>query len=280
MDRDRNIDFMTQDVWLDRHPYLQPVADFQAQVSAAAAGISDARAHTPNFNKYIGDYKAGIPLLRSAQAAIDFGPAEVVLVLLVEILASMPLPEKLKEECRASAAQLRGETNAPRQAVAWLLGDEAFKPARPGLLRYLGWTALARFLYPLRDAFDTWREQEQWLRSYCPICGTPPAMAQLVGSDPGRLRFLSCGCCGTRWRFSRVGCPFCQNANDHRLSALTIEGEKYLRIDYCQSCQAYLKTYDGVGSESLLLADWTSLHLDIIARDRGLNRFAQSLYKL
>ena len=105
-------------------------------------------------------------------------------------------------------------------------------------------------------------------------------MAQLVGSDPGRLRLLSCGCCGTRWRFSRVGCPFCQNANDHRLSALTIEGEKYLRIDYCQSCQAYLKTYDGVGSETLLLADWTSLHLDIIARDRGLKRLTTSLYEL
>jgi hypothetical protein len=41
-----------------------------------------------------------------------------------------------------------------------------------------------------------------------------------------------------------------------------------------------IKTYEGQGSESVLLADWTSLHLDIMARDRGLMRFAGSLYQL
>jgi FdhE protein len=105
-------------------------------------------------------------------------------------------------------------------------------------------------------------------------------MAQLVGVDPGRRRLLSCGCCGTRWRYRRMACPFCESADDHRLSALAIEGEKYLRIDYCQFCRAYLKTYDGEGNESFFLADWTSLHLDIMARDRGLKRLANSLYEL
>ena len=98
-------------------------------------------------------------------------------------------------------------------------------------------------------------------------------MAQLVGTDPGRLRLLSCGCCGTRWQFRRMGCPFCERADAHHLSAIVIEREN-LRIDYCQSCRAYLKTYNGEGNEALYLADWTSLHLDIIARDRGLKRLA------
>jgi FdhE protein len=271
---------MTQDVWLESHPYLRRVADFHAQVAMAAASIPSGSAQIPNWDNYRGDYQAGIPLLRSAHAAIDFEPAEAILVSLVESMASKPSPEKLALECRVSGTQLRGELNAPRRAVAWLLGEEAFNPAHPGLLRYLGWTALAKFLYPLGNAFATWREEEQWLRSYCPTCGTPPAMAQLVGSDPGRLRLLSCGCCSTRWRYRRIGCPFCQGADDHRLSSLAIEGEKYLRIDYCQSCQAYLKTYDGAGSETLFLADWTSLHVDIIARDRGLNRLAASLYEV
>ena len=51
-------------------------------------------------------------------------------------------------------------------------------------------------------------------------------------------------------------------------------------IDYCEACGGYLKTYDGEGNESVLLADWTSLHLDILARDRGLKRRAASLYDL
>jgi FdhE protein len=46
------------------------------------------------------------------------------------------------------------------------------------------------------------------------------------------------------------------------------------------SCRGYLKTYIGGGSEALLLADWTSLHLDLIAQDRGLKRLAASLYEV
>ena len=104
-------------------------------------------------------------------------------------------------------------------------------------------------------------------------------MAQLVGTDPGRMRFLSCGCCGTRWQYSRTGCPFCE-ADARRLTTLAVDGEAGLRIDSCDLCQAYLKTYDGEGNEAVLLADWTSLHLDVVAHDRGLKRLAASLYEL
>jgi len=57
-------------------------------------------------------------------------------------------------------------------------------------------------------------------------------------------------------------------------------GEGGLRIDYCEACGGCLKTYNGEGNEGWLLADWTSLHLDILARDRGLKRLAGSLYEL
>ena len=75
-------------------------------------------------------------------------------------------------------------------------------------------------------------------------------------------------------------CPFCENANDHQLFVLSIEGERLLRIDYCGACRGYLKTYDGEGAESVLLADWTSLHVDLLAQDRDLIRSATSLYAL
>ena len=97
-------------------------------------------------------------------------------------------------------------------------------PPFPGLLRYLAWTAMARFLRPVVNAFDGWRDEDRWLRRYCPTCGSLPAMAQLVGADPGRKRLLSCGCCGTRWQFKRTGCPFCET-DAQRLASVTIEGE-------------------------------------------------------
>jgi FdhE protein len=79
----------------------------------------------------------------------------------------------------------------------------------------------------------------------------------MVGVDPARIRLLSCGCCGTRWRFARTGCPFCKT-DSQRLASVAIE--------------------EGQGHETQWLSDWSSLHLDVIAHDRGLKRLAASLY--
>ena len=257
---------MTRDLWLERHPYLQPVADVHAVVEAAAAGIALPTAPIPDWDDHAADFQAGVPLLRSSSAVFDLAAAETAVDSLIGTLASASLPEPLSTWCRDLASE--SATTASRAA------------AHPGLLRYLGWVVLARYLAPVVSAFDAWRDEERWLRKYCPTCGEPPAMAQLVGKDPGRLRKLSCGRCRTRWRYRRTGCPFCDAPDEHRLAAVAVEGEAGLRIDYCDACRGYLKTYDGEGSESVLLADWTSLHLDMIARDRGLRRLAASLYDL
>jgi len=271
---------VTQDVWLSTHAYLQPVALLHAVVDIAAAGIPTEAPCVPIWDNYTVDFQKGVPLLESSATVIDLTAAERVVVLLVENLASAPLPGKVAEETRALDSELRCDPDAPRRAVAWLLDKDVYASACPGLLRYLGWTALARHFRPLVDAFAGWRDEERWLRSYCPTCGSRPSMAQLVGTDPGRLRLLSCGRCKTRWRYRRTGCPFCENHSDHRLAVLAVEGEGGLRIDYCEACRGYLKTYDGEGSEHVLLADWTSIHLDIIAHDRGLIRSAASLYEV
>jgi FdhE protein len=68
--------------------------------------------------------------------------------------------------------------------------------------------------------------------------------------------------------------------NELEFSVLIIEGEGGLRIDFCERCRGYLKTYVGEGSEEVMLADWTSIHADMIAVGRGLKRLASSLYEL
>jgi FdhE protein len=271
---------MTRDVWLAKHPYLQRVADLQAVIDSALAEVPNAGACVPSWDDYVSDFHAGIPLLLSRTAAIDFRDLERALASLIEALALKPLPGKLAQDSRTLQAQLNADRDSPRRALDWLFDNDSFTPTNPGLLRYLGWAVLARYLRPVVDAFSGWRDEERWLRPYCPICGALAAMAQLVGTDPGRLRFLSCGCCRSRWRYRRTGCPFCQSEDDHRLAVVAVEGESGLRIDYCEVCSGYVKTYEGQGNESVLLADWTSLHLDVIARDRGLVRCAWSLYQL
>lgn len=251
---------MTCDAWVARHPYLRPLAQVRGLIDAVASGISTPVQRQPEWGRYADDFHAGVPLLQSDRAAVDVADPVGTVHVMASGLMTQPLPAWLAGECRT----LRSEMS----------------PAPSALFRCLLWAVLSRDLAPVVAAFETWRDEDRWLRNYCPTCGAAPAMAQLAGRAEGRLRLLSCGGCGTRWRYRRTGCPFCEPVDDHRLAVLAVHGEGGLRIDYCDRCQGYLKTYDGQGSEDVLLADWTSLHLDVIARDRGLERRAASLYEV
>ena len=262
--------------WVEAHSYLRPVAELSAEVDRAAAGIEMLDAPIPDWDEYRADYFAGVPLLSSADAGLDLEPGGRMTVALLDALASGT--SSIADDARALATELRREPHVSRRIAEFLLGDDTIIVPSPGLVRYLAWTAMARYLHPVVTGFGDWRDEEKWLRRYCPTCGSLPAMAQLVGVEPGRMRLLACGCCATRWRFRRTGCPFCET-DSQRLSSVHIEGESGLRIDHCDSCGGYLKTYDGQGNETLLLSDWSSLHLDLIAHDRGLKRLAASLYE-
>ena len=270
---------LSLDAWVERHPYLRPLARLTAQVAAAAGEIDIALLPVPSWEDYEEEMRAGVPLLQSDAVRIDALPAAKMATALVARLsakssAANPLPADLS----LLQADFSRRPDAPRRVADWLLGDDSFDPAAPGLLRYLGWTAMAKYLEPAVASFALWRG-DRWKRRYCPTCGSPPAMAQLIGEETGRIRLLCCGLCATRWRYVRTACPFCEH-DAQRLEAVLVEGEAGLRIDYCESCKGYLKTYDGTGNEAVLLADWTSLHLDFVARDRGFERLAASLYDL
>ena len=269
---------LTLEAWLARHPYLQPVAGLRALVDTAAGRMTGTVTREPDWEEYLADFQAGIPLLGSERAAIGLADPSKVVRSMLDALLPLPLPPELAGQCDALRADLmRAERDQKRDGAA---SDSALTPSNRGLFRCLLWAVLARDLRPIVVAFARWRDEERWLRNYCPTCGEAPAMGQLIGKDPGRMRMLSCGCCGTRWRYRRTGCPFCERTDDHRLAVVGVEGESGLRIDYCDGCRGYLKTYDGEGSEAVLLADWTSLHLDLLARDQGLKRMAASLYEV
>jgi FdhE protein len=105
-------------------------------------------------------------------------------------------------------------------------------------------------------------------------------MGTLVSIAEGRGRQLACGCCRTRWAFKRVACPFCGNEDANRLGVLELDQEPELRLDVCEECKGYVKTYTGTRDLELVLSDWPTLHLDVLARDRGYERRGASLYEL
>jgi FdhE protein len=273
------MDRPSHDRWLEQHSYLQPLADLQASLDAAAAGAHIPASREPHWDAYRHDFADGVPMLASQSIAIDWRPAGDALREVIRQLDLQPVPSALAPRLAIVRRELDADPDVSHRAIAALLEPAGFSTDEPGLWQLLGWDVVSRMFRDLVPAFGRWRDEERWLRPYCPTCGAAPAMAQLVGSDPGRMRLLSCGCCRTRWRYRRTGCPFCRTDDDHRLAGFAVEGEGRLRIDYCEQCRGYLKTYVGEGSETLLLADWTSLHLDVVARDKGLNRLADSLFR-
>jgi len=48
------------------------------------------------------------------------------------------------------------------------------------------------------------------------------------------------------------------------------EGASVMRLDVCDKCHAYLKTYGEEGEEEIYLRDWATVHLDLLGEEKGL----------
>ena len=132
------------------------------------------------------------------------------------------------------------------------------------LLRLSIRPALLSMAQTVRECLDL----DRWHYGHCPVCGSPPLLADLSGE--GGKRTLHCSLCETAWPYTRLRCPFCENDNRDDLSYLTAENEKGLRVDICNRCGNYLKTIDLrelSGPVIVPLDDAATWHLDLIAQE-------------
>jgi len=121
-------------------------------------------------------------------------------------------------------------------------------------------------------------DQEAWLKGYCPICGSLPCLS-LLKEETGK-RYLLCSFCGYQWRIERLLCPFCNNKEQGSLHYLYAEDEESHRIDICEKCHQYIKTIDLRKTEvsDPFLEDLATLHLDILASQKGYQRPVRTLW--
>jgi FdhE protein len=275
---------VTRESWIEAHPYLEPVARFEAALCELARALPVPSLPTPPWSAYGREFESGVPLLRSDAA----GPtllegAAGSMAALVERAAGAPLPEPFLSAVGGIRDELRREPGNGLAALAWVSGRAPDGPGvcHPGALRLLGWTALAHALAPTLCAYAAWRAKQPWERGFCPTCGSRPALSHLApgSGNAAKRRELLCACCGTRWPARRIGCPHCGSDDCRTLGVLEVEQEAGLRIDVCESCHGYLKTWVGEEEESPLLADWATLHLDALAVERGYRRMGDSLYE-
>jgi FdhE protein len=279
--------YPARDKWVAEHPFLAGIAVYQQSIEDALHGkMPDVP--VPLWDDHAVAFSDGVPLLRSKpiDKAVLAASGEL-LIRLVERLRSSEITEVARTVCELLSEELRQSPDAAAMLMEQTIADPENgvtldTRANPGFVRFLCWRVLETVLRPWVVNFAQWHGKTDipWKRPACPFCGSAPSMAQLARTKKGRERLLSCGHCGSRWSYQRTSCAFCGNHDQDKLEILELEREERFRIDVCRDCNGYIKTYTGEGEEDLLLADWTTLHLDILAGREGFQRRAGSLYEI
>jgi FdhE protein len=78
----------------------------------------------------------------------------------------------------------------------------------------------------------------------------------------------------------RLGCPHCGNEDEETLQIFELAEQTELRLEVCNLCRGYLKTWVGNSEAPLYFSDWATLHLDATAAQRGYVRLGHSLYEI
>ena len=127
--------------------------------------------------------------------------------------------------------------------------------------------------------------KEEWSGPACPACGGLPQVSVIREQSgefmAGSPRHLVCGRCALWWCFARATCPWCGEDDSRRVGSFSPEGERLVRIDACDTCHSYVKTFDlreqGGRDVVPLVDDVATLTLDVWAHEKGLRRSGVSL---
>lgn len=232
----------TLEAYLAAHDFLNETAAFHFGLAETFADAQPLA--LPPREKISELVKDGVPLLWQEPFQSQALDATAVL------LPAVPR--------RLTASLLRQESSASTICAALELNEV--------LTRKTFWAAVDK-LVP--SALKHWTRDE-WHENFCPICGRRPVMAQLKKSNEGRERHLLCGGCRTLWQWRRVGCPYCANDDLERIHILELNDK--IRLDVCDACGAYLKTYGGEDEEDIYLRDWTTLHADLLTEEKNFRK--------
>ena len=123
----------------------------------------------------------------------------------------------------------------------------------------------------------------KWTRNLCFVCGGPPQVAT-IRDLPDALghRGLTCSMCATEWRFQRLTCPHCGEADADKLPVHTAESIAHVRVDACTTCSRYLKTVDlrKRGDAVPVVDELAAVELDIWAKEQGLMKLRANVLGL
>lgn len=148
------------------------------------------------------------------------------------------------------------------------------------ILKFFIYTAITPSIKKNVENLINYVNVKQWLKGYCPMCGSMPIISIL--REEGK-RYLLCSYCYFEWLTERIKCPFCENNDHNTLHYFFEEKDEIHRIDLCDRCKQYIKTIDSRKQNyemDIIIEDIVTLHLDIIAIEKGYKKPVSNFWSL
>jgi formate dehydrogenase accessory protein FdhE len=253
--------------------FLTAVLHHQRERAAEAAVQS--AAHRVGAGAAVNKLVEAFPLLDLA-ASVSTVVAELPPA--VAALGDGAAPGPLREAGADLVA--RSESRQRELVESWLDDASLLDP------RIAAWIAVAAGpLLELASARLKPPSKEEWSGAACPACGGV-AQVSVIREESGEFmagspRYLVCGRCALWWSFARATCPNCGEDDSRRVGAFSPEGQRWVRIDACDTCRSYVKSFDlrdpGGTNVVPLVDDVATLTLDVWAHEKGLQRPSVSL---
>lgn len=226
--------------------------------------------------------KEGMPLLERRDFPLDFEACAALFHQLCQI--AQETNPHLSEQVQKIEEHLKGEPSSLRRLFQEALDERRIEGfagafgADPKVLHFLLRASIQPSVDLTRERLLHEVDRELWQRTCCPLCGSLPYLA-LLKEETGK-RYLLCSFCSCEWRIDRLLCPFCGNGDQGSLHYFTAEGEETRRVNLCDKCHQYIKTIlvgESAGFDPCL-EDLASLHLDLVASQKGYRRPVPQLW--
>jgi FdhE protein len=250
----------------ERQPELSAAASLQIELVDALRRIQT-RVATASLIMSHEDaaarLSAGRPLVTFERLPIDWNEARLLFRQITDILRrhdaiDAPTTARLHDLGRSGELQ--------EMARAWFERGSC-SGGVDMLDEVLAWS-LRPFLVRMADVLQQRSAFGGWKRGVCPVCGGEPDFACITTAGE---RLLICCRCQTHWPTEPYACPFCGEADKHRITSFATPDGTY-RVTACQSCRRYLKTLDGrrAGRPVMPTVDAiATLPLDAVVMQRG-----------
>jgi formate dehydrogenase maturation protein FdhE len=250
-----------------RHHQARSSDDVVRAAAARSASKVDGNLATDHFPLLELEHLAGV-------LADSMGVAVAALIAHGSDMVPEPLADAGREVQGWSAAE------AQELAEVWLDDPSLVEPR----LRFWAHVAGAPFLEAAAVGARL-PPPDAWRGGACPLCGGQ-AQVSVIAEESGEFmggspRSLVCARCATWWNFPRAVCALCGEEDPRHLASYVAEGRRVVRVDACETCRGYVKTFDlreeGAAPIVPLVDDVATLTMDLWASEQGFERAVVSI---